>query len=432
MAAGKVAITGAGVVTPLGDTPGALHEALCAGTSGLAPLDLEPPEGFAGTLGCTWSGEVRGFDPREQLGAGNYRPLDRTAHLAVAAARRALSASGIAAEEGEDGESGDAETTAREQAELGLVLGTMFGSVRTISEFDRRAITAGPLYAKPMHFANSVINAAAGQTAIWHRLTGVNATLSGGPVAGAAALAYAADLVRAGRASTLLAGGADELTFESLYGFERAGLLAAVNGTARAAEPRPFDRRRSGFVPAEGAALLVLEDAESARGRGARIVAWLLGHGSAFDPSRGRDPERAASAAARSMRLALADAGVTPDEIGAVSAAGSGSIAGDRCEARALAELFGERAAELPVTAVKSMLGESLGASAALAAVALIESLGRGRLPGIRGLEEPEEGLPLTAGHAAARPLEGATAGLVHAVGLDGHHQSLVIGRGEE
>jgi len=413
-AARRVAITGAGVVSPLGGTPEALHAALCAGESGLGPLAaVVPPEGFGGRLGCASAGEVRGFDPREQLAGGNPRPLDRTAHLTVAAARRALAAAGLL----------------EPASELGLVLGTMFGSVRTIAEFDRRALTAGPLYAKPMDFANSVINAAAGQTAIWYRLTGVNATLSGGPVAGAAALAYAADLVRDGRTGALLAGGADELAFESYLGFDRAGLLASENGTG--GMPRPYDRRRSGFVPAEGAALLVLEDEDAARARGARIAAWLLGHGSAFDPSRGRDPERAAAAAARSMRLALADAGVEPGEIGAVSAAGSGSVAGDRCEARALAAVFGGRAAGLPVTAVKSMLGEALGASAAFQAVALIEALGRGVLPGIRGLEEPEDGLPLGAAHAAARPLDGGAVGLVHAVGLDGHHASLVLARGE-
>jgi 3-oxoacyl-(acyl-carrier-protein) synthase len=291
-------------------------------------------------------------------------------------------------------------------------------------------MTAGPLYAKPMDFANSVINAAAGQTAIWHRLTGVNATLSGGPAAGAAALAYAADQVRDGRAAALLAGGADELAFESFLGFERAGLLASENGAGGL--PRPYDRRRSGFVPAEGAALLVLEDEAAARARGAAVAGRVLGHGNAFDPGRGRDPERGAAAAARSMRLALADAGLGPEAIGAVSAAGSGSVDGDRCEALALGAVFGARAAALPVTAVKSMLGEALGASAAFQAVALLEALARGVLPGIRGLEEPEAGLPLTAAHAAARPLEGASIGLVHAVGLDGHHASLVLARAEE
>jgi 3-oxoacyl-[acyl-carrier-protein] synthase II len=419
-----VAITGAGLVSALGDNPGALYVALCAGQSSLGPLDGEaaPPAELGVRLGCRTAGAVRGFDPRVELAEGNPRPLDRTAHLTVVAARRALADAGLAA------------AGAGSSPVLGLVLGTMFGSVRTIAEFDRRGMTAGPLYAKPMDFANSVINAAAGQAAIWHGLTGVNATLSGGPVAGAAALAFAADQVRAGRAAALLAGGADELAFESFLGFDRAGLLASENGGG-GATPRPYDRRRSGFVPAEGAALLVLEDETAARARGARPIAWLLGHGAAFDAARGRDPERAAAAAERSMRLALADAGVEPEEIAVVGGSGSGSVAGDRAEARALTALLGPRLAELPVTAVKSMLGEALGASAAFQAVVLIESLSRGTAPGVAGLEEPEAGLALTAAHAAARPLGGGPSGrrigLLHATGLDGHHASLVLASAE-
>ncbi len=179
----------------------------------------------------------------------------------------------------------------------------------------------------------------------------------------------------------------------------------------------------------------MLEDETAARARGARVIAHLLGHGSAFDAARGRDPERAAAAAARSMRLALAAAGVEPDAVSAVGASGSGSVAGDRAEARALAAVLGPRLADLPVSAVKSMLGEALGASAAFQAVALVESLRRGVAPGVLGLEEPEAGLPLTAAHAAARPLGGGTSrlriGLLHATGLDGHHASLVLASAE-
>lgn len=420
-AGGGVAITGAGIVSALGGTPQALHAALVEGRSALGPLegDAAPPEELGVRLGCRTAGAVRDFDPRVELAEGNPRPLDRTAHLTVVAARRALAAAGLDSPREAEGEGAY-------DAELGLVLGTMFGSVRTIAEFDRRGMTAGPLYAKPMDFANSVINAAAGQAAIWHRLTGINATLSGGPVAGAAALAFAADQVRAGRASTLLAGGADELAFESYFGFDRAGLLASEEGIGVA--PRPYDRRRSGFVPAEGAALLVFESDAAAERRGARPIAHLLGHGAAFDASRGRDPERAAAAAERSMRLALADARVEPEAVAAVAGSGSGSVAGDRAEARAFAAVLGPRLAELPVSAVKSLLGEALGASAAFQAVALIESLARGTSPGVAGLEQPEEGL--TAAHAGSRPVAGA-AGLLHATGLDGHHASLVLARAE-
>lgn len=405
-AAHQPVITAAGVISPLGDTPEALHQALCAGDSGLTPLEEIEGEGLARTSAF----QVRGFDAASYLGDANLRPLDRTARLAGAAAARALAAGGW-----------DSEEIAR--GEVGLVLGTMFGSVRTIAEFDRRAMTAGPIYAKPMDFANSVINAAAGQTAILHKLDGVNATLTGGPAAGASALAYAADMIRSGRATAVLAGGADELCFESLIGLERAGLVSGGD-----AEPRPFDAQRRGCVPGEGAALVMLEDAATARRRGAPVLARVLGHGNAFDPSRGRDPERAAATAARAIHLALADAGLDAAAVGAVSAGASGSVAGDACAARALGRVFDGGAASLPVTAVKSMLGETLGASGGFQTVALVEALRRGRLPGIRGLEDPDEGLP--AAPAETRPIDAAV-GLVHAAGFDGQHIALVIGRGE-
>src|SRR5205085_7794233 len=145
------------------------------------------------------------------------RPLDRTSRLVASAAQLALNDSGWS-------------EALRNQHEVGLVLGTMFCSVRTISEFDRRAVEAGPAYASPLDFSNTVINAAAGQTAILHDLRGVNTTVSTGVTSGLQAIAYAADLIRGGRARALLAGGADELCFESFYGFERAGLLCRSNG----------------------------------------------------------------------------------------------------------------------------------------------------------------------------------------------------------
>lgn len=409
MSARRVVVTGMGVVSPLGDTPEALHASLARGESGLRPIESFATRGLAAEL----AGEVRDFSPADYLGQGNLRPLDRTARLAAAAARLALT---------------DGGRTPQEEDELGLVLGTMFGSVHTVCAFDRRVQSAGPSYASPLDFANTVINAAAGQVAIWHGLRGINTTIAGGPAAGLQALAHAAEAVRTGRATALLAGGADELCRESFYGFARHGLLAASNGTAPCSVP--FEARRNGFALGEGAALLLLEDAESARRRGAPILAEIRGWASAFDPSRGGSPRQAADAVRRAIGLALDHAGTSPDEIDAVSAAASGSVAGDRHEARGLAAAFGAAAGRLPVTAVKSMLGESLGAAGALQTVALIEALRRRVLPGVRGLERCEEGWPLGGARAHRRDLDGAN-GLVDAIGLDGHACALVVARPE-
>jgi 3-oxoacyl-[acyl-carrier-protein] synthase II len=403
----RVVVTGAGVVCPLGDTPADLHGALCAGRSGLGPVELFPTDG----LGCRWGGEIRQFSPARYLGEGNLRPLDRTGCLAAAAAGLALAASGWTRER-------------RAERDVGLVLGTTFGSVHTISQFDRRGLEAGPAYVKPLDFANSVINAAAGQAAIWHDLRGVNATLAGGPVAAAEALAYAADLIRGGHADSLLAGGADELCFESFLGYQRAGLVAGGDGSPPLAVP--FAAGRNGFLLAEGAALLMLEEAEAAAARGATILGELCGWGAAFDPSRGADGRRSGRAMSRAVRLALADAGIGAADLDCVFASASGRPAGDRAEAGGLACALEGALDATPVTSAKSLLGETLGAGAALHALAFLESARTDLLPGIHGLGAPEEGLPFA---PCAENLPGHYArGLVIALGLDGQACALVLG----
>ncbi|MCP4655635.1 MAG: beta-ketoacyl-[acyl-carrier-protein] synthase family protein [bacterium] len=409
----RVVVTGVGAISPLGDSPAAIHEALCEGRSGIRPIELFKTDG----LPTREAGEIA-WKPRDYLGNANLRPVDRTGQLVIVAAQLALEASGWTAE-------------LRGEHEVGLVLGTMFGSVHTISAFDLRALKAGPRYAKPLDFANTVINAATGQTAIWHDLRGINSTITGGATAGLQALAYAVEMIRNGRAEVLLAGGGEELCFESFCGFSRTGMLCAPqDGTSEC--PVPFDARRNGFRLGEGSALLVLEEAESARRRGATILAEIRGHGSAYDCSRGSDPQPATAAVERAIRQALDDAGTAADAVDAVSTAANGSVRGDRHEALGIGAVFGERSGRLPVTAVKSMLGEALGASGAFQTVAMLESMRSGVLPGIRGLEALEDGIPLALAAPQNREAE-LRCGLVNALGHDGNACALVVERrGEE
>ena len=403
----RVVVTGVGVVSSLGDEPAKLHRALVKGQSGLGTVSLFDTDG----LGPCLVGEVRDFAPESYLGRVNLRPVDRTARLVIVAAHQAFAASGWT-------------PALRGEHDVGLVLGTMFGSVHTISSFDRRAQVAGPQYAKPFDFANSVINAAAGQTAIWHGLRGLNSTVAGGTAAGLQGLSYATEAIRTGRCDAILAGGADELCFESLYGFHQTGLLCGDGEE----EPCcvPFAARRNGMALGEGAGLLMLEEASFALRRGAPIVAEIRGQGNCYDCSRGRD-ERVAEATGRAIRLALSDAALTADEIEVVSAAGNGSVLGDRYEAQGIAAAFAGRE-DLPVTAIKSMLGETLGAAGAFGTIALLEAMRNGVLPGVRGLQEPEEGLPLRGLEEHSHDLEART-GLVTAVGLDGNVAALVVER---
>jgi len=400
---GRVAITGRGLLCSLGDNPGLVHQALCEGRSGLRGVESFDTAGLAHPRG----GEITGFDAKSYLGKKNMRPLDRTARLVATAAHLALEDSGWTAE-------------ARSEHEIGLVLGTMYGSVRTIAEFDRHAIVEGPSYASPLDFANTVINAAAGQTAIWHGLRGINSTIATGQTSGLRAIAYAAGLIESGRSDVLLSGGAEELCFQSFISLERAERLARSG-----VDPAPFGIDRGGFLPGEGAGLLMLEDAELAGGRGARVLAEIKGCGVSFDPYRGRDEEQSVRATVRAVGAALSAAGLEPDAIGGVSASANGGPL-DELEAKGLAAALGERARRLPITAIKASLGETLGADGGLQAALAVETLHKCLQPGIRGLRELRSGFPFPLAGSEPRPLASPNL-LLYSMGWDGQHCSVVV-----
>jgi 3-oxoacyl-[acyl-carrier-protein] synthase II len=393
----RVVVTGAGLVAAGAETAAELHAAACRGLLAGVPQ----PELVLDGMPAPMAAPHAGFDPAAELG-GNLRPLDRTGRLAAAAARRALESSGW-----------DADAVAGH--EVGLVLGTFFGSMQTISGFDRRGMTDGPKYVKPMEFANSVINAAAGQTAIRFDLRGVNATISGDLTAGLQALGYAADLIRTGRAEALLAGGADELCVEALYGFHKLGLLCRPE----VSRPTPLGVPPTGMVPGEAAALLMLESLESAERRGATVLAEIVGHASAFDPARGADRETAAQTLAGAVERALEEAASTPREVDCVSLGVNGTAL-DAIEVSGAGRAL-RTAARVPALASKAVAGETLGAAGALQFLLAIESLRQGRLP---GLGRARRFGPVELEGEVAE-VSGTTA-LVTSVGLQGRAAALV------
>jgi 3-oxoacyl-[acyl-carrier-protein] synthase II len=409
----RVVVTGMGVVSPLGDSPAAVQAALLEGRG--RPAEVEPALTPGGAGGRAF--RLRSFAPETYLGNRNLRPLDRVGRLVASAASLALADSGWTADR-------------RRDEEVGLVVGTMFSVMATTAAFDRNARKLGPSYASPMDFANTVSNAPAGQAAIWHNLRGVNSTLAAGTASGAQALAYATDLIRLGRATAVLAGGADEVSMESFHGFARAGLLSGPQADP-SRPPLPFDARRDGFVLGEGAALLMLESADAAAARGARVLAEVKGHGSRFDPSRGADGDRVVATVAGAINSALGDAGLGSADVDCVSASANGSVDGDRHEAAALAAVFRHHRPGLAVTAAKAQLGEALGAGGALQAVALVEAMRTGRLPGVPGLGQVEE--PFLRGKADARARDVALRnGVVNSAGLDGPCCALVLAAWEQ
>lgn len=399
-----VVITGVGLLCAVGDKPPEVHQALCERRTGIGASTLFPEQ--AGAHGV---GEVRDFAPRTYLGPKNLRPLDRTGQLAAVAAELALADGGWTPDQ-------------RDGREIGLVLGTTFCSVRTIGEFDRRAMREGPEYASPLDFANTVISAAAGQVAIWHRLRGVNSTISTGAASGLHAIGYAAQLIRAGRATALIAGGAEELCFESYMGFLRAGLLCPADDPIGA---RPFDVNRSGCVLGEGAGFLVLEAEETALHRGARVIGRIEGFGAAYDSRLAMEQSHGANALTHAIQCALGTTG--PEPIAAVMASAGGSRVLDAREAIGIRDAF--RGARVPVTTIKGHIGETQGASGALQTIMALESLRSRRLPPIAGLEHPDASFDLDFVTGSPRPLE-ATHALITAIAREGNCCALTIAAG--
>jgi 3-oxoacyl-[acyl-carrier-protein] synthase II len=366
-----VAITGAGVLTPVAHTPRELHEALCAGAQAVRPVTAFAAAG----LPCDLGGSVDPAVLRDALAGRSSSTIDKAGQFAIAAAQRTL-------------EAGAFHDSA--PPDLGVVLGTMFSGAHTIGEFDRRAQSAGPEYASPLDFANTVLNAAAGQVAIRLSLRGINSTIAGGHTSGLHAIGYAAGLIVNGRSTALLAGGVEQLCLESHLGYCGAGMICGTNGRPGHV-PIPFHAGRSGFVLSEGAAFVLLEPVVSALRRGAHIRAEVAGFASVTDPDASECRGCGRHAIAEAIGRALDRAGIAPDRVDAVSAAANGSYAADAEEAEALAQVFGERRRRPFITAIKSVVGEALGASGPLQVIAMIEAMRDGRLPGIRGLRVAEE-----------------------------------------
>jgi 3-oxoacyl-[acyl-carrier-protein] synthase II len=402
----RVVVTGVGAISALGDDPATLHQALCLGGSAIGPITRFDWQ----NLPAAWGAEIKDFDAKRYLGEVNLRPLDRTSQFAVSGAQRALESSGWT-------------TEMREVAEMELALGTMFCSVRTNTQFDRAALISGPKHIKPLDFANTVINSATGQTAIWHHLRGASMTVSAGATSGVQAIQYAARRVALGWSRAVLVGGVEELCFETWYAFAQSGHLADSGGNGGST---PFSRGRTGFFPGEGSGYLVLEDSDAATARGATVLAEITGYGSSYDPTRGANEDSAVAAGVRAIKTALETAAIAPEIIGCISASGNGSAAGDRVEACALREIFGARLALIPAFALAAALGETFGASGLLQTIALIESARRGQITPTHGVEDYDETLPTLALSGSLRNAS-FEHGLVMSNGFDGSTAAVII-----
>jgi 3-oxoacyl-[acyl-carrier-protein] synthase II len=403
-------VTGIGVLSPVGIGRERYWEALLQGRSGFVEISLFDTASFAVHI----AGEIVGFDPVTFLGKKGLRSLDRSTLLLNSAAKLALDDSGL-------------EITDRNTHSLGVSVGATFGSLHSISQFDRDGLIEGPRLVNPSHFPNTVINSPASQVSIWWKAKGFNTTVSTGFCASLDAVSYAADFIKFGRAEVVLAGGVEELCEETFLGFHNTGFLSGLDGT----EPIscPFDARRNGIVLAEGAAFLVLESEDHALGRGASVMAEVRGYGNAFDPAEGQLKMKG-NGLRNAITLALKESSTDPGEIDYICSGANSTKGVDRMETEVIKEIFRDHAFNVPVSSIKSMVGESFSASGALSLSAAICAIGRGVIPPTMNYREKDPACDLDYVPSESRQKEvGAT--LVTSSDPFGNNAAVVLGRYE-
>ena len=371
----RVVITGLGVVTATGCTIADFFAQLLEGRAGTRRIqNLEPA--LAEQLNCKIAAEVLCFDPSQHFGAKELDQLDRFSQFAVVAAKQALE------------DAGRGEFSEEEQNRLGVCVGTAYGGIETLdsSYFSLYRKNASRL--SPLVLPRLMYNAAACQVSMRFRARGPTLAPSTACSSGAHAIGEAMRFIQHGQADWMLAGGSDApITYGVIRAWEAMRVLAPENGDAARA-CRPFSADRRGIVIGEGAAVLLLEEYEVARKRGARIYAELAGYGANSDASHITQPS--VEGPARAMQLALDDAGLNPDEVDYINAHGTATRVNDVVETRAIKQVFGARAGKIPVSSTKSMHGHVMGASGAIELVATVEALRRGVLPPTANYSKPD------------------------------------------
>jgi beta-ketoacyl-acyl-carrier-protein synthase II len=406
----RVVVTGLGAVTPIGNDAQTTWQAALAGESGIDFISTFDTSGYPVRIAA----EVKDFDPTSVVSPKEARKLDRNVVLSLAAAREAV---------------GDASLdSAYNPARIGILFGTAIGGIIGIVEQHEVLLSRGPERVLP-HFIPAVLpDAASGQLAIAFGYRGPNYAPVSACATGSHAVGEAAELIKRGDADAVLAGGAEAcLTPLILAGFcAMRGLVAEEEHPPRAS--RPFDATRAGFVMGEGACVLVLEELEAARARGARVYAEVLAYGASNDAHHLAQPDPESVGVAEMMRAALERAGVGPERVGYINAHGTSTPLGDAAETRAIKEVFGDHAYDLAVSSTKSVMGHCFGAAGAVEAMMCVLALHDGVLPPTMNYEHPDPECDLDYVPNEARRMQIDVA-LSNAMGLGGHNGCVLFGR---
>jgi len=408
----RVAVTGIGVVSPVGIGVPAMWDSLMAGRSGIREITAFDVSDYAVRFG----GTIDEFDPSVSLDTKEARRMSRFQQFACVAADEAMADAGLGRLEGEESE------------RCGVIVGSGIGGLQLMEEQAAVLRERGPSRVSPMLVAGMIVDLAAGHISIRYNLRGINYAVVSACATGNHAIGEAFEVIRRGSADVIVAGGFDAgITPLGLAGFCAARALSTRNDDPTHAS-RPFDLNRDGFVMGEGGAILILENWDHAVARGARIHAEVIGYGASADAYHMTAPAPDGNGARRAMQLAIKQAGISTGDIGYVNAHGTSTELGDAAETGAIREVFGSDAP--PVSSTKSMTGHLLGGAAALEAVACVRALETGMLPPTINYETPDPACDLDYVPNVARRADPQIA-LSNSFGFGGHNASLILRRAD-
>jgi 3-oxoacyl-[acyl-carrier-protein] synthase II len=412
----RVVITGLGLVTPIGNDLETFWSNLKNGVSGIHAIDAFDIAGYD----CRIGGQVRGFDPKPFFkNSKDVRRTDRFTHLAMAAAKMALEDSGMDV------------ANLKQRDRFGVIVSTGIGGLKTLQDQLRILLTKGPGRNSPFTIPMLISNMATGVISMELDLRGPNLCIVTACATSNNAIGESWRIIKFGDADIFLAGGSEASIVEiGVAGFSAMKALSTRNDEPERAS-RPFDRDRDGFVMSEGAGVVVVEELEHAKARGAKIYCELTGYGVSADAYHMTAPPPDGEGAARAMQLALEHAGISPDQVDYINAHATSTDIGDICETRAIKQVFGDYAYKVPISSTKSMTGHLLGGAGGVEMAACALAIRDSVIPPTINLENPDKECDLDYTPNVAREKKVRVA-LNNSFGFGGHNATLVATEFEE
>ncbi|MCI7790372.1 MAG: beta-ketoacyl-ACP synthase II [Lachnospiraceae bacterium] len=403
----RVVVTGMGAITPIGNSVDAFWDSVCAERIGFAPITYFDTTDFK----CKLAAEVKDFDAAQFMDKKQARRMEQFCQFAVAAAKEAIEDSGLDMEK-------------EDPYRVGCSVGSGIGSIQAMEREYTRLEEKGPSKVAPLFVPLMISNMAAGNVSIAYNLKGKNINVVTACATGTNSIGEAYRTIQYGDADVMLAGGTESsITRLGIAGFSSLTALSSSEDPTRCSIP--FDKDRSGFVMGEGSAIVVLEELEHAKARGAKIYAEVAGYGCSADAFHITSPAEDGSGAARAMLNAVEDAGIKPEDITYINAHGTATHANDLFETRAIKLAFGEHAKDIKVNSTKSMVGHLLGAAGAIEFVTCVKEIEKGFIHKTVGLQESEEELDLN--YCRESYKEEVKYAISNSLGFGGHNASILI-----